>query len=171
MSDAARIAQLVVKHRHGLLAYLYGVLPDAHVAEDLFQEVCVVAVQKAAEFQDGTNFVAWARTIARNKLREHLRRRTGVAVDDAFFDGIESAFDDVRAGIDPDARKEALRHCLGEVQDRARQMLVWRYDDGLTAASIAERMGKSRASVNSLLQRLREMLRECVERRSAGAQA
>jgi RNA polymerase sigma-70 factor (ECF subfamily) len=171
MSDAARIAQLVVKHRHGLLAYLYGVLPDAHVAEDLFQEVCVVAVQKAAEFQDGTNFVAWARTIARNKLREHLRRRSGISVDDAFFEGVESAFDAVGASVDADGRKEALRRCLGEVQDRARQMLVWRYDEGLSAASIAGRMGQSRAAVNSLLQRVREILRDCVTRRSAEARA
>jgi RNA polymerase sigma-70 factor (ECF subfamily) len=171
MSDAAQIAQLVVKHRHGLLAYVYGVLPDAHIAEDLFQEVCVVAVQKAAEFQDGTNFAAWARTIARNKLREHLRRRSGVAVDDAFFEGLESAFDAVRAGLDPDARKDALRRCLGELQARARQMLVWRYDEGLSAAGIAERSGQSRASVNSLLQRIREILRDCVLRRSAEARA
>jgi RNA polymerase sigma-70 factor (ECF subfamily) len=171
MSDAARIAQLVVKHRHGLLAYLYGVLPDAHIAEDLFQEVCVVAVQKAAEFQDGTNFVAWARTIARNKLREHLRRRSGVAVDDAFFDGLESAFDEVHARTDPDARKEALRRCLAELQERARQMLVWRYDEGLGAAGIAGRTGQTTAAVNSLLQRIREILRDCVERRSAEARA
>ncbi len=171
MSDAARIAQLVVKHRHGLLAYLYGVIPDAHVAEDLFQEVCVVAVRKAAEFQDGTNFVAWARSIARHKLREQLRRRSGVSVDDAFFEGVESAFDAAGAGADPDARKEALRRCLGEVQDRARQMLVWRYEEGLSAAAIAERMGQSRAAVNSLLQRVRELLRDCVQRRSAEAGA
>jgi len=171
MSDAARIAQLVVKYRHGILAYLYGVVPDAHVAEDLFQEVCVVAVQKAGEFQDGTSFVAWARTIARNKLREHLRRRTGVVVDDAFFDGIESAFDAVQGSIDPDARKDALRRCLGEIQDRARQMLVWRYEEGLTAEGIAGRTGQSRAAVNSLLQRVREILRECVERRISEARA
>ena len=171
MSDAAHIAQLVVKHRHGILAYLYGVIPDAHVAEDLFQEVCVVAVQKAAEFQDGTSFVAWARTIARNKLREHLRRRTGVVVDDAFFDGIESAFDAVQGATDADGRKDALRRCLDQVQDRARQMLVWRYEEGLSAEAIAGRAGQSRAAVNSLLQRVREILRECVERRTSEARA
>ena len=171
MSDPAQIAQLVVKHRHGLLAYLYGVLPDTHVAEDLFQEVCVVAVQKAAEFQDGTNFVAWARAIARNKMREQLRRRSGIAVDDAFFESIESSFDAVRGTLDADARKEALRHCLGEIQDRARQLLVWRYEEGLSAAGIASHSGQRRASVNSLLQRVREILRDCVERRSAAARA
>jgi len=171
MSDAAQIAQLVVKHRHGILAYLYGVVPDPHIAEDLFQEVCVVAVQKASEFQDGTNFVAWARTIARNKLREHLRRRSGVTVDDGFFDGIESAFDDVRSRLDPDARKEALRRCLTEIQGHSREMLVWRYEEGMTAASIAARTGQTRAGVNSLLQRIREILRTCVERRLTEARA
>jgi RNA polymerase sigma-70 factor (ECF subfamily) len=168
LSDAAHIAQLVVKYRHGLLAYLYGAVPDAHIAEDLFQEVCVIAVQKAAEFQDGTSFIAWARTIARNKLREHLRRRSGVSVDEAFFDGLESAFDAVR---DPDVRKDALRRCLEEIQDRTRQMLVWRYEEGLTAAAIAQRTGQSRAGVNSLLQRVREILRECVDRRTSEARA
>ena len=50
-------------------------------------------------------------------------------------------------------------------------MLVWRYEEGLTAASIADRTGQSRASVNSLLQRVREILRTCVERRLSEARA
>ena len=165
MSDPASVSRLVLQHRHELLAYLYSALPDYHAVEDLFQEVCLVAVQKAADFQDGTNFAAWARTIARNKLREGLRKRTGVLLDDAFFDGLDRAFAEVRAALDPDPRKEALRLCLGQLQDGARQIVSLRYDEGLDPAAIAERMGKSRAAVNSLLQRIREILKECVERR------
>jgi hypothetical protein len=138
MSDAARIAQLVVKHRHGLLAYLYGVLPDAHVAEDLFQEVCVVAVQKAAEFQDGTNFRRLGpHHDRRNKLAESApaaaRRRVGRRFLRRPRDPRSTA---VR--VDADARKEALGRCLGEIQDRARQMLsgaTRRADGGLRSPS------------------------------------
>jgi RNA polymerase sigma-70 factor (ECF subfamily) len=165
MSDAAAISRLVLKHRHEVLAYLYSALPDYHAVEDLFQEVCLVAVQKAAEFQDGSNFAAWARTIARNKLREQLRKRTGVLVDDAFFDGLDRAFEEARAALDPDPRKEALRLCLSELQDGAKQILSLRYDEGLDPVAIAARMGKSRVAVNSLLQRIREILKECVDRR------
>ena len=165
MSDPASVSRLVLKHRHEVLAYLYSALPDYHAVEDVFQEVCLVAVQKAAEFQDGSNFAAWARIIARNKLREQLRKRTGVLVDDAFFDGLDRAFEEARAALDPDPRKEALRLCLSELQEGARQIVSLRYDEGLNPASIADRMGRSRTAVNSLLQRIREILRDCVERR------
>ena len=163
MSDAATIAQLVLRHRHPLLAYLYACVPDAHAVEDIFQEVCLVAVQKAAEFEDGTDFAAWARTIARNKVREQLRARRGVTLDDAFFDVLGAAF----PPVDADRRKDALRHCLGELETRARQILSWRYDEGLSAAQIAGRAGQSRAAVNSILQRIRETLRDCAGRRLA----
>jgi RNA polymerase sigma-70 factor, ECF subfamily len=171
MSDAATVTQLIVKHRHGVAAYLYGVVPDYHAVEDLFQEVSLVAIQKAAEFRDGTNFVGWMRAIARNKIREHLRRRSGVTLDDAFFDGLDQAFDAAGGAIDPDQRKEALRQCLAELQEESRRILAWRYEDGLTPAGIADRSGRTRAGVNSLLQRIRETLRDCVERRSAEARA
>lgn len=165
MSDAATVSMLLAKYRHEVLAYLYSAHPDYHAVEDMFQEVCLVAVQKAAEFEDGSNFPGWARAIARNKLREHLRKRTGVALDDAFFEGLDRAFEEARAALDPDPRKEALRQCLLELQEGARQIVSLRYDEGLDPATIASRMGRSRAAVNSLLQRIREILRECVERR------
>jgi RNA polymerase sigma-70 factor (ECF subfamily) len=171
MSDAATVTQQIVRHRHAVVAFLYGIVPDYHSVEDMFQEICVVAIQKAAEFQEGTNFVGWVRAIARNKVREHLRRRGGVLLDDAFFDGFELAFDGARSAVDVDQRKEALRLCLDELQKGARQILSLRYDEGLTPAGIADRTGRSRVAVNSLLQRIRETLKECVERRSAAVRA
>jgi len=163
VSDAASIAQRVLRHRHPLLAYLYACVPDAHAVEDIFQEVCLVAVQKAADFEDGTDFEAWARAIARNKVREHLRARRGVTLDEAFFDALDAAL----SPVDTDRRKDALRQCLGELEKRARQILSWRYDEGLSPAEIAGRTGQSRAAVNSILQRIRETLRDCAGRRLA----
>src|SRR5476649_652555 len=102
MSDLATVFWLVLKHRHEVLAYLYSALPDYHAVEDIFQEVCLVVVQKASDFQDGSNFAAWTRTIARHKLREQLRKRSGLVLDDYFFDGLDRAFEEARAALDPD---------------------------------------------------------------------
>ncbi len=166
MSDPAAVARLVLKHRHALLAYFYAAVPDAHAVEDLFQDLCLVAVRKAADFQDGSDFAAWARAIARHKIHEHLRVRRGVQVDESFLDSLDAAFP---PPADGDRRKDALRRCLEGIQARARRILAWRYDEGLAPAEIARRSGQSRAAVNSLLQRLRESLRDCAERRLAGA--
>jgi len=166
--EAAAYRELVERIEKPLVNFILRFVGERHVAEDLFQEVCVIAVQKAAEFQDGTSFIAWARTIARNKLREQLRRRSGVNVDDAFFDGLESAFDAVR---DPDVRKDALRRCLGEIQERTRQMLVWRYEEGLSAASIAERTGDQELLALAVHAEGHMLVRAGRERRTAEARA
>jgi RNA polymerase sigma-70 factor (ECF subfamily) len=165
MSDAATITQLILRHRHGVVGFLYSIVPDYHAVEDVFQEVCMVALQKAADFQDGTNFAGWVRAIARNKVREHLRRRTGTLLDDAFFDGLDRAFDEASSELHPDSRKEALRRCLDQLPEGSRELLLWRYDEGQTPVSIGSRIGRSRVAVNSLLQRIRETLKTCVERR------
>jgi RNA polymerase sigma-70 factor (ECF subfamily) len=171
MSDVTTITQLILRHRHGVVAFLYSIVPDYHAVEDVFQEVCIVALQKAAEYQDGTNFAGWVRAIARNKVREHLRRRSGVVLDDAFFEGLDRAFDDAAADLDPDRRKEALRRCLDELPEGSRELLLWRYDERQTPVAIASRIGRSRVAVNSLLQRIRETLKVCVERRTAEGRA
>lgn len=169
MSDPAIVAQLIVKHRHDIVAFLYGMVPDPHAVEDLFQEICLVTVRKAAEFQDGTNFLGWARVIARHKLREHLRNRIGIQPDDRFFETIEQAFDETSSGLQADPRRDALRHCLDLLQPESRRILSLRYDEGLNVGAIADRIGRSRTAVHSLLQRIREVLKECVARRSLGA--
>jgi RNA polymerase sigma-70 factor (ECF subfamily) len=171
MSDAARVSQLLLKHRHGLLAFIHGLVPDPHAAEDLFQEVSLVVVRQAEEFEDGTNFPAWARSILRNKIREQLRERRGVRVDETLLEQLDRDFRAVEEGLDADGRREALRRCLGKLTDRVRQALVLRYDEGLAPAEIGERLGQTRQAVNSLLQRAREALRDCVERGLAAGEA
>ena len=164
MSDSVTVSREVLRHRHALLAYIRAFIPDPHAVEDVFQEVSLVAIQKAAEFRDGSNFPAWARAIARFKIQEQLRARRGVALSDALFDGMEHA---LAREEDLDERREALRRCLGQLPEKSRQLLAWRYADGLDPAGIAGRMQQTRTGVNSLLQRLRESLRDCLERQLA----
>jgi DNA-directed RNA polymerase specialized sigma24 family protein len=53
------------------------------------------------------------------------------------------------------------------VEERVRRFLVLRYVDGLPPGTIARETDQTRVSVNSLLQRIREKLRSCIERRLA----
>jgi RNA polymerase sigma-70 factor (ECF subfamily) len=164
MSDPAEISSLLLRHRHGLLAYLHAAVRDTHTAEDLFQEVSLVAVRQAADYVPGTNFSAWARAIARLKLLEQLRRRSPGLLSLELLDGLERDFAALEAEGDLDGRKDALRRCLEKLGARARDVLALRYHEGLSAEAIAARTRRSRAAVNSLLQRLRETLRACADR-------
>ena len=55
---------------------------------------------------------------------------------------------------------------LGRLSPDHRQVLVLRYLDGLPVGDVAERLGRSRVQVQSLLQRARNALR--VELEAAG---
>ncbi|MBI4565222.1 MAG: hypothetical protein HY716_11065 [Planctomycetes bacterium] len=54
-----------MKHRTHLNAYLLAAVRSTHDAEDLLQEVSLIAIQNAAKYRPETNFRAWIREIAR----------------------------------------------------------------------------------------------------------
>ena len=60
-------AALLQQTTRQLLTYLNAVLFRWDDAEDVFQETCLVLWEKFSEFQPGTNFLAWALCVARNK--------------------------------------------------------------------------------------------------------
>ena len=47
-----------------LYAYVYSLMPNAEQARDVVQEANLIIWRKAAEFEAGTNFEAWACKIA-----------------------------------------------------------------------------------------------------------
>src|SRR5262249_57451566 len=65
------VQRLFLRHAGVLRGFILGLLPDHNRAEDVFQEVFLTVSRKAAEFRPGSNFPAWARSIARLKVLEH----------------------------------------------------------------------------------------------------
>src|SRR5437899_2032614 len=70
-----RVQQLFIKNQSSLKGFLLALVPDFAEAEDLLQEVFLVVTQKAGTFKEGTNFMAWARQIARFKAMSAMRKR------------------------------------------------------------------------------------------------
>jgi RNA polymerase sigma-70 factor (ECF subfamily) len=75
------------------------------------------------------------------------------------------------ADVEPAERAAAdhLDACLKRLDGRQRQMCELRYRTGLKPARIAELMGLSSNTVSKSLQRIREALRECIERQIRAA--
>ena len=60
-----------------------------------------------------------------------------------------------------------LQDCLGKLDSRARELCELRYVQDLKPAAIAEMVGMTANAVAKSLQRIRDQLRECIERKSA----
>ena len=158
-----RVQQLFVAHQNVVRAFVLALLPDFAAADDLVQEVFLVVTRKSASFQEGTNFVAWACTIARLKVLEWRRLRQGQPqlLSEEVIEALAANVPETAIGR---GRSRALRRCLERLAPRAMEMVRLRYSAGLAPQEIARRLGWRQGAVNVALSKARAFLRKCVER-------
>lgn len=165
------VQRLFLQHTNRLRGFILGLLPDRAATDDVLQEVFLVVTAKAAEFQSGTDFLAWVRAVARLKILERRQRRFPTArqlADDA-WDSLVQAAPEVDDAWE--ARREALQQCLGELAPRAREVVQLRYSiERLELDEVARRMSWTVGSVKVALCRAKDALWGCVQRRLSNTQ-
>jgi len=155
------------RDRLRLLAYIRSLVGDPDLAEDLFQGVSVVVLQRADEFVAGGDLQAWCRGIARNLvLRERKSaRRLRAFESDRLADLVDTAFEE-SAGRDlMDSHRTDLRRCLELLAEQTRQIVQLRYGSGLSLRQIATRLERTEGAIQVALSRVRKWLGDCVQRR------
>ena len=173
MNDApsdgpARVAQLLMRHRTSLLAYLIAALRNPHDAEDLLQDVALAATSSWAQYDLETPFMPWAREIARRRILDFAgkrARRPALLAPEvlARLEAAAAALDDERI----ESRRDALRLCLDGLGSHVRRVLDLRYDERLDVPGVADRSGRTVQATYAILKRAKEALRDCVMRRLA----
>ena len=169
MASPTEISLLLMKHRAKVLGMIHGTIRNHHDAEDIWQEVCLVACQKSGQFETGTNFLAWSRAIAGNTIRSH-RRKNGriVPVEQDILEALCRASATRDGSEEAEAeRLDALNACVSQLPKRQRELLDWRYGDRLRINTIAERLGRSVQGMYKTMMRLRLSLEQCVRQRIA----
>jgi RNA polymerase sigma-70 factor (ECF subfamily) len=128
-------------------------------AEDLLQETFLRVHERIDTLVDAASMRAWLGTIARNVLRDHLRRR-GTPVVEADEELAPTAADEpnldrVVAGW--------LEGHLGELDPEDAEALRFVDLEGRTQRELAERQGLSLSGAKSRVQRARAKLRARLE--------
>lgn len=140
-----------------------GIVHNAADAEEVLQETNLVLWRKFHQFEPGTDFIRWARKIARLESSRFLRSRSRVpAFSSEFLEAIAEADDDAFDMWEP--RREALDACLRKMSAKDAHLLELRYARNLTATAAARVLGRSERGTRQSLQRIRETLLSCVSR-------
>jgi RNA polymerase sigma-70 factor (ECF subfamily) len=66
-SATEEVQLLFVRHENSIRAFVRALQPSLADADDVLQETFLTVSRKASTFELGTNFVAWACSIARLK--------------------------------------------------------------------------------------------------------
>jgi RNA polymerase sigma-70 factor (ECF subfamily) len=131
--------------------------------------VFTIAYQKRDTFQLGTNFGGWLRTIARNVVLQHCRKRARQPLfdhDEAIEQLDRVAAESEEHASDPfflERRKQFLKACLDTITQRVQKLLQLRYAEGQPAEAIAKLLGMNVSAVNVAAFRAKIALAHCVE--------
>jgi RNA polymerase sigma-70 factor (ECF subfamily) len=148
-----------------LYAYIRTLLAPGGDVEDILQEVNLVLCRKAHEYDGRGKFLTWACRIAYFQVLAHLKQRQRdrcLYFDEAVLSDLAGALATQVEGLD--GRVEALRHCLGQLSSRHRQMITARYASGGSVQKVAQEVGRPSGSVRVTLHRVRLLLLACIER-------
>src|SRR5215510_8339724 len=73
--DAAAFEELYRRHRGALFRFVTRSVRDRAVAEELFQEIWMRAIEARGRYEAQAKFTTWLYTIAHNRLVDHWRKK------------------------------------------------------------------------------------------------
>lgn len=162
--DSHVVAQLT-EIQLSLVLYVRSLMPGDGMAKDVAQQTNVKIWEKRSDYELGTNFRAWAFSIARFEVLSYRKRKArdnrlvfSADLQDSITDDLLSAESDLGP------THEALQRCLAKLQQQEKQLLLHRYASRDTLAEYANQVGRSVGGLKVTLHRLRNKLLDCIHR-------
>jgi len=168
--DNEAFAGLVRLFQESVWRIAATILRDRDATENLVQQVFVDAYLHLDQYEPGTDFGAWIRTVARNRLRKELRSAAREDRRLALFRERLAARLRSEAGgqhDDSDVYVAALRSCRQLLPPRDAALLKMRYESGMSFEAIAARQGQTPEAVQRMISRIRFRLRDCIQTKLA----
>ncbi len=151
---------LLKRHQARVFSYIYSIVKNRDVADDLFQETFVKAIMtiKQGRYAESGKFSAWITRIAHNLIIDYYRQERSenvVSADDDAVDVLnrkdlsDKNIEDfmVNEQIHADVRK-----IIDALPDNQREVLLMRYYRDMSFKEIAE---ATKVSINTALGRMR----------------
>lgn len=148
-----------------LRRFVRSLLPTWHDADEVMQQVGLVAWRKFDQFDPSTKFIRWACVIARFEVltyrRKMARDRLVFREDLISVMAEESGEEEERR----QAETEALEKCLKTLPDQQRKFVLLAYTPGISTKELAEKAGVKPGTFYMRLNRIRDALQQCIRKR------
>ncbi|MBI9053389.1 MAG: sigma-70 family RNA polymerase sigma factor [Bacteroidales bacterium] len=164
---------LVNRHKDKVYTYIFLMVKNDHLANDIFQETFIKVVKSlnVGKYQENGKFVSWVIRIAHNLIIDHFRKEKQMKTcsNDEYETDIFNSqrFSDktVEENIIQDQINSDVRKLVDHLPDEQREVILLRHFVGLSFKEIAE---QTNVSINTALGRMRYALinlRKIIEER------
>src|SRR4051794_5810800 len=165
--DPASFALLLERHRVPVIHFLYRMVQNQAVAEELAQEVFLRVYRSRHSYEPTAKFTTWlfriATHLALNQIRDRKHERNQENLDEETSEGMTRQVADrgpnVEQSMVRDARLNEVRDAISTLPDKQRAAVMMHKYEELEYSQIAKALGCSESAVKSLLFRAYETLR------------
>jgi RNA polymerase sigma-70 factor (ECF subfamily) len=148
-----------------LFGFLFKRLADREQAREVLQRTNLVLCRKADNYESGTNFKAWAMTVANYEVMAYRKKQVRERL--VFTDEVDAMLGQDEEGrfLAQSDRLAHLKLCLKAMSLKNRKLLDLRYQGESSMEKIAEDIGSTIGAVKVKLHRLRRELLSCIQNR------
>ena len=165
--DTESFERLLGKYRSSVISYLYRMVQNQAVAEELAQEVFFRVYRSRSTYEPTAKFTTWlfriATHLALNSLRDHRNERGQESLDQGTADAPGIQVMDQRRNREQEmvaeARLEEVRRAVAALPEKQRAAVLMHKYQEMDYGQIAGVLGCSSSAVKSLLFRAYETLR------------
>lgn len=165
--DTASFALLLERHRSPVVHFLYRMVQNQAVAEELAQEVFLRVYRSRAGYEPTAKFTTWlfriATHLALNHLRDEKHARNQESLDQEAVEGMPRQLPDrspsVEQSLVREARLREIRRAIDLLPEKQRAAVLMHKYQEMDYGQIAAALSCSESAVKSLLFRAYETLR------------
>ncbi len=158
------ILKVLIGQRAEILAYIDYIIRDHGIAEDVFQEVSIYAIQKKDTINDHQHLVRWITRVSRNLALKAIekKRKNPVNVNHKLLDLFEADLQELEDKASS-PMYGALKKCLTHLTPYANQLITLRYGKGFSGQKIADHVNRKIHTVYVALSRIHKTLSSCIK--------
>ena len=165
--DGASFGVLLEKHRSSVVHFLYRMVQNSAVAEELAQEVFLRVYRSRATYEPTAKFTTWlfriATHLALNALRDNRNERLQDPIGDESPEMPARQVSDSRPSVEQrmvhQAKLAEVRRAISALPDKQRAAVLMHKYEEMEYSQIARVLNCSESAVKSLLFRAYETLR------------
>ena len=154
---------LITRHKDRVYSYIYLIVKNHQLAEDIFQDTFIKVIQslRLGKYRDNGKFLAWVLRIAHNLIIDHFRRtkqnRTFLKDDYELdiFNSKKNSEKNCEDDLICNQIYESVRNLVQELPPDQREVVMLRHYKGLSFKDISE---QTDVSINTALGRMRYAL-------------
>jgi RNA polymerase sigma-70 factor (ECF subfamily) len=140
---------------------------DWNATDEISQSVSLILWKKWKQFEVGSDFMKWARSIARFEILKYRRNlsRNRLVFNKDLIELLAKSSEDIEADFSSQDYTESLQLCIDLLPEKSKMIIEMVYQSEKTIKQIAEEIGKSATSLYKTVDRIRKKLKSCIESR------